>query len=218
MLTIKQFIIPPIDENTYVVSDETKEAAIIDCGCFNEHEWDAIKTYINDNGLTPTRLLNTHLHFDHCLGNRFAVRDYQLKAEACIADYDMYSDLQDQTALFLGTAFARQIDTRFTAQMAPPLKDGDIVQVGTHSFTVIATPGHTPGGICFYCEAEKVLFSGDTLFMGSIGRTDLPGGSYPALIRSLTERLITLPPDTVVHCGHGPATTIRHESEFNPYL
>lgn len=218
MLTIKQFNVGPIEENTYVVSDESKEAAIIDCGCFQENEWAYIKAYIHDNGLTPTHLLNTHLHFDHCLGNRFAVDDFQLVAEASIEDYDLYSGLREQIAMFMGTAFAQSIDMRFTSQLAKPLKEGDDITLGSHRLSVIATPGHTPGGICFYCQEENVLFSGDTLFKGSIGRTDLPGGNYPALIRSLTDKISTLPPATVVYSGHGPSTTIKYELDFNPYL
>ena len=194
MLQIKLFTVNPIQENTYVVSDETKEAVIIDCGCFTEREWKTVKDYIEDQHLRPVHLLNTHLHFDHCLGNRFAVRDYHLLAEAAMADYDLYSGMQAQAAMFMGNDYASHIDTDFTAQLAPALKEGDAIHFGSHTLTVIATPGHTPGGICFYCQAENVLFSGDSLFSGSIGRTDLPGGSFRDLITSISSKLLSLQP------------------------
>jgi len=218
MLQIKLFTVNPIQENTYVVSDETKEAVIIDCGCFTEREWKTVKDYIEDQHLRPVHLLNTHLHFDHCLGNRFAVRDYHLLAEAAMADYDLYSGMQAQAAMFMGNYYASHIDTDFTAQLAPALKEGDTIRFGSHTLTVIATPGHTPGGICFYCQAENVLFSGDSLFSGSIGRTDLPGGSFRDLITSISSKLLILSPSTTVYSGHGPATTIDDEIKCNPYL
>lgn len=201
-----------------MVSDDTQEAAIIDCGCFTEEEWQTVKHYLEQNGLKPTLLLNTHLHFDHALGNRFAVRDYHLKAAASIGDYGIYSKMAEQVTVFLGVAFAKQLGTGFTAQLTPPLNDGDTIRLGNHKLEVIATPGHTPGGLCFYCEEEKVLFAGDSLFMGSIGRTDLPGGNYRSLIEALTGRILTLPAETTVYTGHGPSTTISYESQFNPYL
>ena len=147
MLQIKLFTVNPIQENTYVVSDETKEAVIIDCGCFTEREWKTVQDYIEDQHLRPVHLLNTHLHFDHCLGNRFAVRDYHLLAEAAMGDYDLYSGMQAQAAMFMGNYYASHIDTDFTAQLAPALKEGNAIRFGSHTLTVIATPGHTPGGI-----------------------------------------------------------------------
>lgn len=212
------FTVNPLEENTYVVSDESGEAVIIDCGCFAESEWRQIRDYIEQNGLHVSHLLNTHLHFDHTLGNRFALRDYGLRTEASAADAYLYEGMWKQMALMMGERLANHFDVAFSKEMGPALQDGDRVTFGQTVLEVIATPGHTPGGLCFYNREAGVLFSGDSLFMGSIGRTDLEGGNYASLVSSLSERIMTLPPTTVVYTGHGPATTIEHELNFNPYL
>ncbi len=218
MLRIKKFTVNPVEENTYVASDDTREAAIIDCGCFTAAEWARVKGYIEAEGLRPVLLLNTHLHFDHCLGNRFATHDYNLLCRAARADHGLYGRIAAQAAMFLGDLFARQLDTRFTALLGAPLLDGETLRLGSHELRVVSTPGHSPGGVCFYCEAERTLFSGDSLFRGSIGRTDLTGGNYRDLVASLTERVLCLPDDTRVLPGHGPETDIGYERSFNPYL
>lgn len=218
MLYVKKFIFNPIQENTYIVYDETHEAVIIDCGCFFEREWMAMKEFMEQEGLHPVRLLNTHLHFDHSYGNQFVIRDYHLRPQASMLDYDLYCGMQAQVAMFLGNQIASQINTDFTAQLDTPLNDCDQVSFGKHLFRVISVPGHTPGGICFYCEEENMLFVGDSLFCGSIGRTDLPGGNYHDLVSSLSRKIMTLPPATKVYSGHGPETTIEYENKYNPYL
>lgn len=213
MLTVKVFQVNPIMENCYVVSDETNEACIIDCGCCNESEWNEINTYIISNNLKPVHLLCTHCHFDHIWGCGFASRDYNLKAEGSMTDFELYNGLNPQFNMF-------GLPSPTTPAM-PPLKDitdSTPITFGSHHFDVIATPGHTQGGICLYCEAEATLFSGDTLFQGSIGRTDLPGGNYNTIIKSVTENLLTLPEDTKVYTGHGPSTTIGYEKRFNPFI
>ncbi len=217
-MTVRTFTTNPIQENTYVVSDATHEAAIIDCGCFTEQEWAEVHQYLESEQLKPVHLLNTHLHFDHSLGNSFVIRDYGLRPEASADDDDLYSHMRQQVAMFLGQACAQALDESFTALLAPPLTDGQLVSVGGLRLQVIATPGHTAGGLCFYCEAEHALFSGDTLFRGSMGRTDLPGGNGHDLVNSILDRLFTLPPDTTVYPGHGPQTTIGRELRSNPYL
>lgn len=217
-MKIQQFTVGPIEENTYVISDDSHEAAIIDCGCFSESEWHSIKTYIDTNELKVTHLLNTHLHFDHTLGNSFALRDFRLRAEASAADNYLYEGMFEQMAGLLGERFACKFDLSFAQTPYKLLADGDKIHFGNTTLEVIATPGHTPGGLCFYDKVDGILFSGDSLFQGSIGRTDLKGGNFQSLIRSLTQRILTLPPDTVVYSGHGPATTIEHEMNYNPYL
>lgn len=214
MLKVKKFTVNPVQENCYVVSDETKEAVIIDCGCFDEFEWDDIEIYIKNNGLKPVHLLNTHLHFDHCLGNHFAYKTFGLKPEASIKDSSTYDNMRNQLRMFLGT------DELYHEQPAigRDLKQNDKVEFGKTVFDVIETPGHTPGGICFYCKEDGMLWAGDTLFRGSIGRTDLPGGNYRELVYGIAEKLLTLPEDTQVYCGHGPSTSIGFEKDNNPYL
>lgn len=217
-MKIQLFTVNPIEENAYIVSDEGGEAAIIDCGCFSESEWARMKQYVEENCLHVTHLLNTHLHFDHTLGNRFVLRDYGLKTEASPADYYLYEGMHEQMALFLGERITNKFDLSFAKELGTPLHDGGIITLGNTTLDIIATPGHTPGGVCFYNENEGVLFSGDSLFMGSVGRTDLQGGDYAALVKSLMNRILTLPPQTVVYTGHGPSTTIEHELNNNPYL
>ena len=154
------------------------------------------------------------VHFDHSLGNHFAYKAFGLKPEASINDSSTYENMRNQLRMFLGT------DELYHEQPAigRDLKQNDKVEFGKTVFDVIETPGHTPGGICFYCKEEGMLWAGDTLFRGSIGRTDLPGGNYRELVYGIAEKLLTLPEETQVYCGHGPSTSIGFEKDNNPYL
>lgn len=203
-----------IQENCYIVNDETNEGVIIDCGAFYREEKEAIKKYIEDKHLTIKHLLDTHLHFDHVLGNEYLFDVFHLQPEANDRDLSLYQNIDKQLTDFIGLQ-------NYPIHL-PPLKrsldEGDTVTFGTHTFSVIATPGHTPGGIEFYCKEEKVLFSGDSLFRRSIGRTDFPGGDYNSLIKSLKEKILTLPEDVKVLPGHSLSTTIGNERKTNPYF
>lgn len=214
MINIQRFIVNMIQENCYVVNDETNEGVIIDCGAFYLEEKEAIKKYIEDKHLTIKHLLDTHLHFDHVLGNEYLFKTFGLEPEASDEDLPLYENIEKQLSDFIGLQ-------NYSIQL-PPLKkcleEGDTVSFGTHTFHVIATPGHTPGGLEFYDKEEKILFSGDSLFRGSIGRTDFPGGNYNALISSLKEKILTLPEDVKVFPGHSLSTTIGHERNTNPYF
>lgn len=214
MITVKQFIVNPVQENCYVISDSTNDAVIIDCGCFDMNEWNKIKGYIHSNQLKIVAVLNTHLHFDHALGIRFPFEEFGITAQAHHGDLPLYQNMGGQLRLFFGDVFA--------GIAMPPiqtsLKDNDIIAFGDHKLQVIETPGHSQGGLCFYCKEENILWSGDTLFEGSIGRTDLEGGNYSTLIHSITDKLLTLPENTRVYPGHGPYTTIADEKKYNPYL
>ena len=218
MLRIKQFIFNPVCVNTYVVSDDSGEGVIIDCGCAEGREWQELDGYLKANNIKVVHLLNTHLHLDHVFGNQFAIPALGLKPEASAQDYPLYANLRSQVAMFFGERIADSLNYDYTRQLGPSLHDGDEVKFGNTILKVIATPGHTPGGLCFYDEADHILFSGDTLFQGSIGRTDLEGGNYATLIRSVVNRLKVLPDDTKVYSGHGGMTTIGYEKDYNPYL
>lgn len=213
MLNIKCFVVNMLEENCYVVSDDTKQAVIIDDGAWIRGEHCSIDEYIRREGLTLTHILNTHAHFDHSMGNGHLWATYGLKPEMSNRDAELYTNLSLQVQSMLGHKM--KVDV---APLGDMLKEDDIIKFGNHTLKVLETPGHTPGGVCFYCKEEGVLFSGDSLFEQSIGRTDFPGGSALDLISSLQNKVMTLPDNTVVYPGHGNSTTIERERRYNPYL
>jgi len=212
-MDIKRFEVNPVQENCYVVSDETKEAAVIDCGALFEEERKAIVSYIEENGLTLRHVLCTHGHFDHIFGVDKLFEEFGVKPRLYAADRPLYDGMKQQVMAFFGTSYDK---------MPPPLgedlSDGELILFGNIQLKVLHTPGHSPGSVVFYCESEKVLFSGDTLFRMSVGRTDLEGGSWQQLLHSLHNVLAPLPADVKVFTGHGPSTTIGDEVCMNPYL
>ena len=212
-MNIKSFPVNPLSENCYVVSDETREAVIIDCGAYYDDEKAMIAKYISDNDLKPVAHLLTHAHFDHFWGADYIAELYGLPPRCPQPDRPLYDDVDEQVRSIL----------HHSIRCANPPAGEDItpesvIPFGSHRLTVIPCPGHTPGGVCYYCEEEKVLFSGDSLFQNSIGRTDFPGGDLWTLIDALKALIKTLPPDTVVYPGHGLKTTIGAEHRNNPYL
>lgn len=211
MLNIKIFEVNPLQENCYVVSDETKECVIIDCGAFSPEEQQEIINYITLEGLKPVHLLATHGHLDHNFGIDAMNKAFGLKLELHRGDERLVRELKQQAESMFGMI------VNFTPQIGGFLANNDEVKFGNHTLKCLATPGHTMGGLCYFCEEEKVLFAGDTLFRMSIGRTDLPGGSMFMIINSL-RYLCQLPDDTRVLTGHGPETTIGYELAHNPYL
>lgn len=212
-MKIKTFVNRPIDENCYVVSDETREAVIIDCGALIPADQEAIAEYIRQEGLTVTQHILTHGHFDHMFGSQWVADTYGCRPKLHPADTDIYEGSVERVSAFFHKPIAFPV---------PPVgsffNERNTLRFGNHKLRVIACPGHTPGGVCLYCEEEGVLFSGDSLFQRSIGRTDMEGGDHAALIASLTERVLTLPGNVRVYPGHGPSTTIDEEVKFNPYL
>lgn len=213
MLTIQPFTVNPLGENTYVVSDESLEAVIIDCGAIYDDEKAAISDYIDTQELHPVAHILTHAHFDHFFGAGFLHERYGLAARCPEGDLPLFENVESQMRGILGRTLS------FPKGPAGEVIQADsVIRFGSHAFTTLPCPGHTPGGICFYCADEHVLFSGDSLFQSSIGRTDFPGGNHWALITALRHLLRDLPAETVVYPGHGPATTIAFERTHNPYL
>jgi hydroxyacylglutathione hydrolase len=212
-MEIKRFVCNMIRENTYVVSDDTREAVIIDCGAYYEEERKAIKQYIDDNKLQPKHLIATHGHVDHHLGDRFVYDTWGLKPEVGEADENFMNRLPEQARQL----FEMELSDDDFAPVGRYLMPADTISFGHTTFKIIETPGHSPGGLCFYSEADKTLFTGDTLFRGSIGRSDFDGGSMFLIIQSLRV-LSQLPDDTIVLPGHGERTTIGYEVATNPYL
>lgn len=200
-------------ENCYVVSDDTKECVIIDCGALYNEERCAIADYIRENKLIPKHLVCTHAHIDHNFGNNFILSEYGLKPEVCIADKKLIKSLRWQAKAFVGMNYEEEI---------PPVSHffsaGDTVPFGCHTLNIIGTPGHSPGSVVIYCADEKVAFTGDTLFRMSIGRTDLGDGRFDDITNSLKKLAKELPDDVVVMPGHGEQTTMADEKRFNPYF
>lgn len=212
MLNIKKFTCNMLQENCYVVSDETKECMIVDCGAFYPEERQAIVDYIRANNLKPMHLVATHGHFDHNFGNDTIYKEFGLKPEIHRKDERLLQTIGDQAMTIVGA----NIDAEMPAA-GRLLSENDTIEFGSHKFVVIETPGHSPGGVFYYCKEENVAFSGDTLFKGSIGRTDFVGGSMFMLIQSL--RMISQMPDEVkLLPGHGPETSIGEEVAHNPYI
>ena len=212
-MKIKQIQNNPFQENTYVVWDEASmEAAIVDCGALFPQEEERIEAFVSDNNLKVKYILNTHLHLDHCFGNAWAAERYGILPMAHKDDETLLARMGEQARMF-GLPFEVK-----TEKLGGYLNDNDVLMLGENEIKVIHTPGHSRGGVCFYIPSAGWLISGDSLFEGSIGRTDLEGGSYATLIKSITERLMTLPEETVVYPGHGPYTTIGNEKRMNPFL
>lgn len=213
MLNVKSFQVNPLQENCYVVSDDSKECVIIDCGAYYDAECQAIDNYLRDYQLSPVHLLATHGHLDHNFGNAHLFEKYALKVEICAEDQSLVEHLPEQAS----TLFGMQI-----SDDQPPigklLTNGDRITFGHHTLQVLHTPGHSQGSCLFYDKEEHIVFSGDTLFRMSIGRTDFPEGSWQQMQQSLTTIAKTLPADTVVYPGHGPETTIADELKYNPFL
>jgi len=213
MLNVKSFQVNPLQENCYVVSDDSKECVIIDCGAYYDAECQAIDNYLRDNQLSPVHLLATHGHLDHNFGNAHLFEEYALKVEICAEDQSLVEHLPEQAL----TLFGMQI-----SDDQPPigklLTNGDRITFGHHNLQVLHTPGHSQGSCLFYDKEEHIVFSGDTLFRMSIGRTDFPEGSWQQMQQSLTTIAKTLPADTVVYPGHGPQTTIADELKYNSFL
>lgn len=213
-MKIKTFVFNPFGECTYLVWDpETLDAMVIDPGMSNERERQAFDSFIESHGLHLVHMVNTHLHLDHSWGNDHLADKYGLKTEANVGDA-MLGERRQQQAMMFGMDHngvrPLEIDVH--------LKAGDIIKVGNLKFKVIEVPGHSQGGIGLYDADEGVLFIGDSLFEGSIGRTDLPGGDHRTLINALQREVMTLPGSTVVYSGHGNPTTIAKEMATNPYL
>lgn len=211
MLKVKVFTFSPIQENTYVLYNEKNECLIIDPGCYFPEEKQQLQSFIDKNGLTPKRLLNTHCHLDHVFGNKFIAETYRLT---------LHLHQKEEAVLQFAPASGLMYNMPFDNYQGDFnfLKEGDKVLLGEDELEVIFAPGHSPGSICFYCKQQKFIIGGDVLFNGSIGRTDLPGGDYDTLINSIKQKLFALPDDVVVYSGHGPTTTIGNEKKYNPFV
>ncbi len=211
MFQVKSFVFSPIHENTYVLYNESVDCIIIDPGCYFEEEKNELKDFLENKGLKPLFLLNTHCHLDHVFGNKFVAENYGLK---------LHLHELEQAVLAFAPASGLMWNMPFDNYVGEFvfLKEGDSIKLGNDELKVIEAPGHSPGHVCFYCEKQHFIIGGDVLFRGSIGRTDLPGGSFETLIKSIRTRLFVLPDETVVYNGHGEPTSTGEEKRHNPFL
>jgi glyoxylase-like metal-dependent hydrolase (beta-lactamase superfamily II) len=213
MITIKKFIFNFFGENTYLLYDETKEAVLIDCGCATPDEEKTLSDYLCEKKLTLKRLLSTHYHLDHVIGNSYIFREYGIRPEMHKDEKNKNAPTLDMQASIFGIPVHLE-----EIEPLRNIEDNEEIHFGHSVLKAILAPGHSPASLAFYSEANKFMIAGDVIFRHSIGRTDLWGGNYNTLISSIRNRIFTLPGDTTIYPGHGPATTVDCEKANNPYL
>ena len=212
MIKIQSFTFNGFQENTYVLFDESKKCIIIDPGCYEQNEKLELERFIVDNELEAVKLINTHCHIDHVLGNRFVAEKWSLDLEMHELDLPTLRSVKDYCQIYGFHNYEESPDP------STFLKEGDKIHFGNSSLDVLFTPGHAPGHIVLYSNEQHFIIGGDVLFQMSIGRTDLPGGDYDTLINSIKDKLLPLDEQTKVYSGHGPSTTIGYEKTNNPFL
>lgn len=210
MLQVKKFTFNPFAENTYVLFDDTKECIIIDPGCYEKVEEKELIDFIEVNKLVVKKLVNTHCHIDHVLGNAFVKNKFKVL---------LHIHPIEEALLRAVSSYASNYGF-FQYQESTPdifITENEFVEFGNQKLKILFVPGHSPGHIAFYDAASKILIGGDVLFENSIGRSDLPGGNFNTLINSIHEKFFTLPDDVTVYCGHGDETSIGFEKRTNPF-
>ncbi len=211
MIQLKVFYFNELRECTYVLWDDTKECIIVDCGCGNDNECGRLKKFIEEPSLNPVMMVNTHGHFDHAMGNDFLKKTYNIPSYIHAGDEKLLAQTAEIAVNFGYTVPAPPKPDHF-------LEDGRQLKFGHSQLQVLHTPGHSKGCVCLYAPEDGFLLTGDTLFQGCIGRTDLPGGDYDEIMESLSKKILPLPDDTLVYPGHGPDTTIAVEKTTNPFI
>lgn len=199
--------------NSYVVYDsEAKECAVIDPGMINREEEEALSKFLERENLKVKYIINTHLHIDHAVGDSYVKNNYNAPILANKEDEFLGKRLQIQAEQF---GIMEKVED---VAIDEYIEDGMHLYIGNGTLKVLSVPGHSPGSIALYDQDGGYVISGDALFAGSIGRTDLPGGDFQQLIDALSNKIVTLPANTVVYPGHGPATDIKTEVATNPFL
>lgn len=210
MLQLQGFTFNAFQENTYVLYNEQKHCWIIDPGMYETDEVAYLTSFINDNKLIPQAIINTHCHIDHIFGVNTIKDIYNIPFGVHKSDLPVLQGAAGSAMLF-GFRFG-----------SVPVPDFFIAEnealPGLKTIKVLFTPGHSPGSVSFFAPEEGFLISGDVLFNGSIGRTDLPGGDFKTLVNSIKTQIFVLPDDTQVFSGHGPATSVGDEKRYNPFL
>ncbi|MDD4226225.1 MAG: MBL fold metallo-hydrolase [Mariniphaga sp.] len=211
MIQVEKFVVNPLQENSFVIFDETGESIFIDPGFYFKEEQQEIKKFIRDYQLSPVLIANTHAHFDHVMGVEFLRKEYNIP-------FFLHPD--DQYWIQHAVLQAEMFGFEMEAIQAPDsyFTEKENVKFGQSELSILHIPGHSKGHVVFYAEQEKILIAGDVLFNGSIGRTDLPGGDFHTLIKGIKNKLFLLPDETRVFCGHGPETVLGVEKNSNPFL
>lgn len=208
MIRVEFMVVGPVSTNCYfLINDELKEVAIVDPG----DQAARIQAFIAKEELKPVAILLTHGHFDHMMAAEALKEEYKIPVYACAKEKELLNSSRKN----LSYGFIR---TDYTMDADIYCKEGDEFSIAGCTVKVLETPGHTKGGCCYYIASENIVFTGDTLFALSIGRTDFEGGSYPEICKSIKEKLFVLPEETICYCGHGEGTSIRHEKGRNPYV
>lgn len=211
MIQVHQLTFGPFAENTYILSDEDNNAIIIDPGMYHADENARFFEYINAQNLKPFRMILTHAHLDHVFGVNWVNETYGLVPEVNQEDKFIYDN---------AATVAHQYGLKMDSLIAPVvgLEDGSEFEFGGENVRIFLAPGHSPGSVCFYIKSQEVLIAGDVIFQGSIGRTDLPGGSYEVLMSSIRSKVMILPDEVTIYSGHGPITTVGQERIANPFI
>jgi glyoxylase-like metal-dependent hydrolase (beta-lactamase superfamily II) len=211
MIKVDVFTFNPFQENTYVLHDETKECILFDPGCYEPEEKKELTDFIRSQGLKPVRLINTHCHIDHVLGNNYVAETWSLSLEMNKLELPVLNAVKEYGSMWGVFSEPQPESKKF-------LTEGNIVEFGKSKLEILFTPGHSPGSLSFYSREDNFVIAGDVLFLMSIGRTDLPGGNFDTLIASIKEKLFPLGDEVKVYPGHGPATTVGFEKSNNPFL
>lgn len=210
-MKIFRLVFSPIEVNTYILAAESGSCIVIDCGCFSQGEFDSLSGFLDKNRLKPAMLLSTHCHLDHIFGNKRFLEKYGIGTMCHALEKENRDDAVSHAMLW-----GLKMDT--PPEPVKLINGGDVIEMEEIRLKALFVPGHTSGSLAFYSETDGVVITGDALFSGSIGRTDLQGGDFETLIHSIKTELFTLPPATVVYPGHGEATTIGAELKTNPYF
>ncbi len=210
-MNIKIFTFNPFQENTYVLYDDSKQCVIVDAGCYEQHEQDELVNFVESNELKVDKILSTHGHIDHVLGNHFCTKHFGVSLYVYEKDVAQHESVKNYSMMYGFGGYVEKAPDEII-----PIDQKEIT-FGNTTLKILFTPGHAAGHIVFYHEPTKQLIGGDVLFQRSIGRTDLPGGDFDTLINSIHNVVFPLGDDVVVYPGHGPSTTVGEEKIYNPF-